>query len=468
MSDLNSILNIFNKITIQKIGEYLGLMADLYIRPVESWKRILNQRKTSNDYFVIYMLFFGLLIYIITWSFQDTIKIVFIHLLITLVPFVFLLLPFKFFSILWNKRLKANRLYRLFFVFQIQVFPFIHFPILIAKWAEVELPYLISSNLEFLFDLLIIIVVPLIIKLNVKRKLVWILCNYIFASFYLMCFNFALSSSNDFRKILNKAEYFKPEDEFNNLMKNYKKTDVYLSKNLLYILSKKENDEGRIRIDGTQFATLNTSDFLTEKLNNKFKKVPVSFIISKKPSILKNETPFKIYNEIYDFLNENNLLEAASFEPFSNRELAKIDSLRLDFNKRFYFDLKLMDSLKTNAIHKSNRDYANYVYLYLKQYDSIAKDTLAIKKIVQTKRPLHRLKFEDNKYLLIYYLDEKAIKYDLQGIIDRNINYYNKYQKSHIVSSFFYYPIFRLFHYKQEQFDYTSEFKNISFTKKQN
>ncbi|MAO11161.1 MAG: hypothetical protein CMC07_09830 [Flavobacteriaceae bacterium] len=126
-----------------------------------------------------------------------------------------------------------------------------------------------------------------------------------------------------------------------------------------------------------------------------------------------------------------------------------------------------MDSLKNNAVHKSNRDYANYVYLYLKQYDSIAIDSTAIKKLIQTRTPLHRLKFENENYLLIYYLDENFIKYELQGIIDRNISYYNKYQKSHIVSSIFYYPVFKIFNYNQKTFDYTEEFENLNFRTKQ-
>jgi hypothetical protein len=463
LNDLNSILNIFNKITIQKIGEYLSMFVDLYIKPVKSWKRIINVRKTSIDYFIIYILFFGILVFIITWDFRIVIKYVFVNLLITVIPFAFLLIPYVIFSRLWKKHLKFNRLYRLFFVFYIQIFPFVHFPIILAQWAYVEAPYIFASNLTVLFDLLLILVVPLILKLKFKQKLIWIICNYIFVSFYLISMNKILDVSSDFRIILNKVEYLSPKAEFEEILSNYKRSDVYIVENSIYLWSKKENDRFNIN---AQYCTLFTSDYVIESINKRLNKISsFTHLDFLDPNILNSKNPFTIYNEIFNQYKKDSTSLKFAFNPISNTEKTKMDSLWNSFNEIFYSDLKLMDSLKNHAKFESNRKYADYIFNYLKQYDSIATDSISIRKLT-IDGPVNFIEFENSLDLLTYSLDNSYINYPLQGIVDRNIDYSEKYEKSDIVRDVLYYPLFKLLNYDRPTFDYRDQLENINFKKK--
>lgn len=440
-------------------------MADLFIKPIKSWKRILSPRKTSIDYFIIYVLFYGTFCYIITWDFQQVITNVFITLLITFIPFLFFLIPFIIFSRLWKKSLKTNRLYRLFFIFNIQMIPLIHFPNLLAQWADVELPYLFSSNSTVIFDLLTIMVVPLVLKLKVRQKFIWILCNYIFACFYLISFNKILTVSDDLRTIVEKANYYTPKDEYMNMMGKYKKSDLYLDKNLIYVSFLEKN--GRFKLVGIQYCTLFTSDYIIKKVNDRLNIIRLSDIESLHINIL-NSRGFSIYNEIYRQFKKDSLSIKFPFKPFSKVEINKMDSLRVSFNELFYSDLKLMDSLRNKAKYKSNREYANYVYNYLNQYNMITKNISSVKHIIKSSKVVNILEFENSYNLFTYYLDDKFIKYDLQGIINRNIRYGKMYKNTQVGSEIIFYPVFELLNYKKPIFDYTKQFENIDFRGKPN
>ncbi|MEL0456344.1 hypothetical protein WJN01_08910 [Flavobacteriaceae bacterium SZ-1-7] len=460
MGDLNSFISFFNKNTINKIGEYFSVFIDLYIKPLKSWKRIISQRKTSLEYFIIYILFYSAIVYLISWDLEQAITKVFLTLILTLIPFLLLLIPFLVFTKLAKKRIKANRLYRLLVVFEIQLLPLIHFPNLVANWGDVELPYLISSNFLALQGLLCMFVLPLIIKINVWKKLCWIMCNYILVAIFGYTMYKIHNTPNDLSTILEKADYYTPKDEFGKIWSNYKKTDWYLDKDMFYVFVKKK-DSGLVKINKVQFSTTYTSEFILQTLENKLNKLPLGYIKSIRPDIFYNDNPFEIYNKVTSYLESIN--SSHLFEPIGEKELNQLDSLQTEFNKIFYHDIKFMDSLQNYAKYKSNREYASYVSNYISQFDSIVTEEKQLKKLIETTTPYYKLKIDSSQYILAYNIDKELIKYPRKGIEDSNIKLYKRYNEDYyIIANIIFYPLNKLINYLNPSPYYLDEFKHIN------
>ncbi len=465
MGDLISFINFFNKNTINKIGEYFSVFIDLFIKPLKSWKRIISQRKTSLEYFVIYILFYSAIVYLISWDLEQTITGVFLTLILTLIPFFLLLIPFLVFTKLAKKRIKANRLYRLLIVFEIQLLPLIHFPNLVANWGDVELPYLISSNSLAIKSLLCMLVLPLIIKINIWKKLCWIMCNYLLVAIFGYMMYKIHNESNDLATIIEKADYYTPKDEFEKIWSNYKKIDWYLDKDKFYVFVKKK-ESGLFKINNIQFSTTYTSEFIMQSLENKLNKLPLGYIAQIRPDIFSKNNPFEIYNKVYSHLEYINATHL--FEPFGEKELNKLDSLRLEFNKKFYHDIKFMDSLQNNAKYKSNREYASNIYNYISQFDSIVADEKRFTKLIETTTPNFKLKIDNSKYLLAYDVDKKVIKYPRKRIEDSNIKLNKRYYKDyHIIDNIIFYPLNKIINYINPSPYYLDEFKHL-YERKEN
>lgn len=512
MSEINSIINLFNKISLQKIGEILSLIADLYISPVKSWRRVLTQRKSSLDYFVVFVLFYGVMLFLISWDIKSVIINIIINLILNTIPFLFLLIPLLLFKKLYNKRIKYNRLYRLFFLFKVQLFPLIYFSIQIADWAGIESPYLFSSISTLLFDLLIILVIPFLLNTNTKQKTLLICINYIFACFYVLFLNILLNSFNgDIKKLYDKTKHYTPEIEFKNMMREYNKTDLYLIEDYMFFYIRLEGKEVQDVGIEPQFATLYTAEFLIKELRNRYNKIKsLSYIVPNNeiridtlnkltddwklnlkppfdntsgfnrlnnPNYLNDmlasrsmerfmKTPFNLYNKIYDSYKKDSLrFKAIAFKPFSIIEKNKLDSLKSSFNKTYSADLKLMDSLKVSAKYQSNREYAEYIYNYINQYNLIAKDSTIISSLLHSSNERYHLKFDNSYYLFQCKLDSTLVKYKLQGVIDRNISLNAKYEKSELFFKYFYFPVDKYLNSNFTRFDYTEEFENLPFEK---
>lgn len=465
MVDLNFLANIFDKNTINKIGEYIILFIELYTKPLKSWRKIISQRKNSLEYFILSIIFYGVLCYFICWDFRKTIINVFLTLILTLIPFLLLLIPFLIFIKLEKKRIKANRLYRLLVVFEIQLLPFVHLPNLIADWGGIEFPYLISSNFFAIHGLLYVFVLPSIIKVKVWKKMCWFTCNYILVLIYGYTFYKIYNTSSDLTTILEKANYYTPRDEFGKIWANYKKTDWYLDKDVFYIFVTKDNS-GLVKINNVQFCTTFTSEYIVQTIEEKLNRLPLGYIKSIIPDIFSNNDGFEICNRLTDYFEYIN--SSQSFKLIGKKELNHLDSLQTEFNKTFYHDIKFMDSIQNNAIYKSNRSYARNVYNYITQFDRIVKDEKYLKKLIESTTPYYKIKIDNSQYILAYIIDKDVLKYPRKEIENQNIKLHERYNNHYnIISKIVFYPIDKLIVYKNPSKHYLDEFEHL-FERKKN
>lgn len=257
----------------------------------------------------------------------------------------------------------------------------------------------------------------------------------------------------DLEYVLDKMDFYTPKKEFLNFEKKYKDSDLYLSDIHFVTYHKKKGDKFIIT---SQFCTL----YMLEKLSEHDKK-------------MNNNTKTKINKLLYENDNSEAEIEEFKVNSFDKADIIfkiklnkndlftrkTLDSLRESFNKKFYYDLKLTDSLMKKATFKENRELFKLFHRNLSLYDSIYTSEKSIKKFI--KNPLEKIDIDDESTLVIYDInsnkenllllkDRKELKMKYNNIL-KNFKKYSFFQK------YFYYPIF----YKNNTRDLQKEFKFI-------
>jgi len=458
MDKLNSILNIFSELNITAISNYIEKITDLYFRPVKVWRKVLSDEKDSINVFIFYILFYGAVIYLFSPDILYVIKFILIQLLVNLQPFLVLSIPFLFFTQLWKKKIKFSRLFRITFIFWLQIFPFVFIPIAIAEECGVESPFIISDNVVVLIDLLLIFVIPLLTKISNLRKTVWIITNYIVLNLFVILSTYIYGNFPDIQTIRNKIETKSPMDEFYSFESMYKDSDLYISDRYFILYYKPSN----YKVYSTQYATL----FLLDTIMGNNKRI-LRNAESKLTNLLEKGDTSKAYIKKVEEKPFNNLAISIKIK-LDNDELISrkmLNQYREKYNKMFYHDLKLTDSLKSFAKFKGNKELFGKFHKLLYTYDKIYTDGSYGEKIVKTlkKGEFYDLYVDDGSKLVIIDIHKNKnnkvitdIKADLnksyQKILDR-------FGMSTISHRYLYFPTHLLFKNKRKPIN--EQFKNI-------
>ena len=344
MSETNFFFNLFSDDSLKKIGVYFYKFIDLFFKPVQTWKSIINYRKNSLEIFIFYILIYLVMLFLLVDDILLSFRYLILTLIVILQPFLIMLIPFLIFRKVWNKKIKINRLYRLFVVFNIQIFPLIYLPILVYKKFEVETAFIISDNAITFCDILIIFVLPLLLRLQWWKKFIWIFVNYIFINLFFLTMNYLAIELPDFVYVKKEIEIRSPAKEFEYFIHNYKNSDNYIHQDIFLILNYKneENKEGW----SPQFLTYQVLDALIGKNLEASKRAPTIF----EEYYKKNKQRIDD-KSIFLFGGPDSLLKIPF--KFKKNELVSINELielRKNYNKIFFEDKKLMDSLTEHSV----------------------------------------------------------------------------------------------------------------------
>lgn len=230
---------------------------------------------------------------------------------------------------------------------------------------------------------------PLVLKISPLRKIVWNITNYIFLVIYFSILGLFLYCVPDLYKISDKVSIPSPSFEYINFKDKYFDSDKISYDDYYVIILSTKGDS--IRVRNTQFAT-------TKLVSLIFK---ASMTDSKKK--IKLMDSLKKSEITYDELAKH------KFSP-SIIPLKKIDSMRVNFNKFYYQDIKTTDSLIKISKFESNKHLFKLYNYKLRHLDSLYKDAKFISKMLTLKQTTI-VKSDSNNVIFLYDLkDDRLIE----------------------------------------------------------
>jgi hypothetical protein len=411
MNDFKSLTEFLSKLSISDLGKHFTTISELYTKPIKSWKKVISCRKESYDFFLLFVIYYSVIVFFLISNSKFVIPMTILEIVLILIPFSFLYIPFAFFRKKWNKKIKSNRLFRLLFVLKIQFNILLLGVILLAKWTEMESLHIIIQNYIVLICLIFISVFPLLLNLKITQKILWVFTNYVFSLIFILILFFVFFKIPDIDLLGKKITLKTPTIENSHFNYDYNFSDLRLDDEYFIVILNVEKKE--VFLNNTQFGTLRlVVDIMKMDMRNRKNKIRIIDSLKQLPE-----------NEI--------VLE--SFE-LKNEKISKIhlDSLRIEFNKIFYADIQLSDSLATNAKFKSNKTYYKLINKHLKYYDSIHKSEKLIQIIIKTEAEF-LVETENSGYVGIF-------KYNDQSIVERKIQIQNlreKFESREKYSTFF-------------------------------
>jgi len=247
-------LNFITKLNPKEFGNHLKLYSELYINPVESWKKAYSQGISGYDFIVLHVIYFSTLIFLLVKDFYLTSYLVLIEILLTLIPLIIFIIPFYIFKKLLKFRKKWTHLFRVLLLLKLQFFPLLILLILIAKWSKVEALYLLVDNTVGLIIIFFIIIVPIINPISVFYKLFWITINYLFFLIGVFLIGLGLYFVDTDGNIASKLQIITPNVEYENIWFKHSYF-IYRIDDSGYVVILKTIDSSTIFLKKTQLAT---------------------------------------------------------------------------------------------------------------------------------------------------------------------------------------------------------------------
>lgn len=425
---------ILKKLSIEEIGKHLSNYANLYIKPVETWKKATDLRTSSYDFVILHIVYFTILILLVVKDVYLAIPICLMEVILTLFPFFVFIIPYKISFIAFNKKTNWKRLFRLFIIIKLQTLPTFFLLFKFAEYSKSEEVYLLIDNFLLLLWIFFIIVFPLISNLKYYQKLIWIFFNYISFVGLILTSYIIFSQTNilgkfgeDLMLLTPGREYLNNESKLTNQFRFI--DDSY------YILIGKESEPNVVTYDSTIFADLRLCQLFNIKVrNNLIKRI--------------------IYNDsVICTLNKSRVSKKDSLQSLYEKNelnIRVLDSFKLVLFKDFQHDLILTDSLSKYAKFESNRDYYNKLNLYLDDYCRSYFNSEEMYRIHKYTNHKTILKLENNTYVTLLNIDKKF--YDQTKILylQSKEKLELRDEKMNFIASIFFYPIDKLF----EMLDY--------------
>lgn len=386
MSDLKSTYEFLTSLSIDNLAKHFTNISELYLKPVRSWKKIISYRKESYNLFLLFVVYYSVIISFIISDYRYVIPVTVLELVLTVIPFSFLYLPFVFFSRRWNKKIQSNRLFRLLFVLKIQFNILLVGFLLLAQWSGIESLYIVIENFIWIILMIFISAFPLLLNLRAIQKVLWIFTNYLFSLIFFIMLFLGFSSVPDLGLLIEKITVQTPTVENLDFEYEYNYSDLLLD-DKYYIALFNENGK-ELFLRNTQFATPKlTLDIMEMSSRNLKEKIGIMDSIKQRSGEGIKPKSISVNSEKISTI--------------------RLDSLRVSFNELFYADFNLTDSVKAHARFDSNRKLYNLLNTHLSYYDSIYKTNKAIKKIIETE-PLFLVRAKEGGFVAVFELNDQT------------------------------------------------------------
>lgn len=386
--------SILSKLTLKELGTHLGNYADLYAKPVKVWKKIISNRSEGYNLLILHLIYYSIFLFFIVKEITIAIPIAILEAAITIIPLLFFLIPFLFFVKVFKKQYKWTKLFRLFLIIKLQFIPIFILLYLLVEYLKIENLYLLTDNFKWTIWIPFIIVFPVIINLNFWRKFIWIVSNYVFFLLGISLIAYSFYKADGSGKIIEKLSIESPNTEYLNFeLKGLYSSLLFID--TLYFVHIKAKNDTNLQVYKTQFVSI---DLSKSYLQSKIKKLNSEIQLLNYLIKLSN----KRYNDTIPIQNKK-----VSSISNNDRELTipYLDTLKLEFDKKFYLLLNELKKLKDSAKFESNRNYFLALSNYLEAYQNSYIDKVEISKIVNNSAIDGTIKFDNENWGIIFKVD---------------------------------------------------------------
>ena len=397
----------------ENAAKHLKNIGKIYTSPFQVYRDITSNRDESLNYTILNIYYYLVFLFIIAGNVSNVVKAFLLDAIITIIPFLFFLLPFVICNRLNYHKIREDKLFRILIIIKIQILPIFLLFLLAAKELENQTLYNISENSIWLVWLSWIVLPPLVFTQLIKSKLIWIVLNYLAFILFLGISGFTISKFQTSETKQNPILNITPNFEYLDFLTKYNYTPERLIDTLLLAIVE-PIDSIQYGVTRTQFVSyevylsvskrkLNTIrenllllDSLQSELDSSF--------VSRKDSL----TNFIKYNE-------NEIVT-----------ISLLDSLRAETNKRFYSDLDLVKAYRDSSKFSRNKKYFNALHAYLDKYNQTYTNVELIKQIINKNKIDQVIKIDDNKLLVLHkipnyaYEPERTVYKESQEVFEKD------------------------------------------------
>lgn len=383
---------ILNKLTIKELGNHISNYINLYIKPIDSWKKAAASGNSGFDFVILHLVYFTLLILLIIKDLYLAIPLCIIEIIITLVPLIIFIFPYKISAFLFKKELNWKQLFRLLLVIKLQTIPIFFILHKFANYTQSEDLFILVDNFIWIIWIGFIAIFPIVSNLKFSQKIILLILNYTsFISFFLLSITL-FSNINVFGKLGDDIMLLTPDKEYSNNNINSSNSNLFIQDSL-YLLIGEQNNQKNLIIKKTQFVDLQLSIYYNKTVRNKSIKNIIEL-----DSIICSKDNSRI--------SKKDSLQTLYYKEEINKRV--LDSLRNKLTSNIENDLKLTDSLKKYAKFKSNRNYYKALNLYLTDYNKSYIDNNRISEVLKIIEKKEYLKIDNGEYLIMLNINESA------------------------------------------------------------
>jgi hypothetical protein len=408
--------------SINKLNEHIITYFNLYLKPIQSYKKVFSKRKSSLNFLTLHAIYYTILLILVLSDIRMALLFLILEILSTISPFLTYIIPFLIFTKVFNKNKTWVNLFRLLLVIKFQHIPILIFFVILAKKIDEGVFFIFVDNWIILIVVSFITCVPLIIgNIQVWQRIVWAMANYV--AFFLV--NAIMVSAIDHIDLSGSISYklgaFSPSSEY------YTQIDLDSSS-----ISSFKDDSYMIIIDRTT-ARLRNTQFITDELFN------ILLIASYNQNLHKLNTLDSLL-AVQDPKRKREYHMRKQMEEIIPVNLRSLDSIRHSFNYRFSHDTTLFRFQKDSLRFKINKEYAAIKYNYLSTKNSLYIDIRKTHKIAKENKINYRIDLDSNKVGVVFKLDSIQSYKQKKIILDKNLEIDKLLNKSAFLEDIFFYP----------------------------
>lgn len=381
--------SILEKLTLKQLGIHLSNYSNLYIKPVDAWKKATAANRHAYNFVVLHIVYFTVLILLNIRDTYSALQICILEISVTVIPLIIYILPYKICSLLFNMAFDWKRLFRLLLILKFQFIPLYYVLLNFSKYSGSEDIYLLFDNSIWLVWIGFTIVFPVISNLKIWAKTIFIVLNYMFFTVIMFCFVLLFPNTDIFNKLGDDIGQLSPCYEYKANEEKFSEFMSYRADNYFMLIGYEENP-GLITYYDTQFVnTKLVNSFLSKVINESVNRSIEldSVICTEDKSRISKKDSLKTLYKIKEI----------------NGKI--LDSFRKTIYTDFKKDLSLNDSLAKHAKFKSNRIYYKKQQLYLDAYGNSYFSPEIINRIKSNAKEKYIIKLEDSRYITLLKID---------------------------------------------------------------
>ena len=419
-----------SKLTLKELGTHLGNYADLYVKPVNVWKKIISNRKEGYNLLILHLIYYSIFVFFLVKEVTLAIPIAILDAALTIIPLLFFLIPFFFFVKVFSKQFKWTKLFRLFLILKLQFIPVFILLYLLVEKLKVENLYLFTDNFLWVILLAFIIIFPTIININFWKKLIWIFSNYFFFLVGTSILAFFIAKIDGSGKIFEKLLNESPNTEYS----NFEIKELYsplLFNDTFYFVHIKAQKNTTLYVSKVQFVSF---DLHKSFLQSKIIKLSSDIQLLDSLTILHN----KKYNDTIPI----HKTDISSFDK-SVRELTLpyLDILKIELDKKINLLLTESKKMKDSAKFESNRQYFSALINYLEAYKKSYVDKTEIRKIIKTSTIEGTIRFDKENWGTLFKVDSNYYDTTKNRLRQIELSFEKRSHRATFIFDILFYPV---------------------------